>query len=232
MKKSNLTFSSILFTLILISFISFASTRKIRLTGMVVDSENYQPQENAQIFDSKNNLIGKTDQNGFFEAIINVEEKGEINFGLIIKKNGYENLSQKEHWGDLEGENLATYYFGIKNRKGTKSDAFSELAVGTGSESVSQMKSEIEKIAKKRDFLKKIESLKMGNDDVYFLMDSKPYLVNESGFIALNSPGDLISINKKERVQASKLNDKIHRKEVGYMSTTSSREIAAEIFTK
>ena len=100
MRKSIFAQTIILILSLVISISSNAENRKIKLTGLVVDAESYRPIENASFFDADDNLVGTSDQTGFFTLKLNVPEQGEMLFSLKIRKNGYENVTQNEHWGD------------------------------------------------------------------------------------------------------------------------------------
>lgn len=232
MKKSILTQSVIVFIFVFYAISSFGGTRKINLSGLVVDSETYLPVENASFFDSENKLVGTSDQNGYFTLILNTQEKGEMFFSLKIKKNGYENFTQNEHWGDLQGDSNATFYFGLKNKKDSKSDAFSELSLMTDKPSVELMKSDLKRIAEKRDFLNEIETTKSGNDNPYIIVKGKHLLVNESGYIELKSQDNFIKINNENIISASQINGKISRKKIKSMTTLDDAKNTAAIFTR
>jgi hypothetical protein len=232
MRKSIFAQTIILISFLVISISSNAETRKIKLTGLVVDAESYRPIENASFFDADNNLVGTTDQTGFFTLKLNVPEQGEMFFSLKIKKNGYENFTQNEHCGDLEGDSNAIFYFGLKNKKLTKSESFSELSLNSDNFSIDKMKSDLKKIAEKRDFLNEIEKAKTGNDNVYFVVNGKPLLVNDSGYIELNSSNDKVKVNNDKSLEASNLNGNVSRKKVKSMTTLSNENSFAAIFTK
>jgi hypothetical protein len=232
MRKSIFAQTVILISFLVISISSNAETRKIKLTGLVVDAESYRPIENASFFDADNNLVGTTDQTGFFTLKLNVPEQGEMFFSLKIKKNGYENFTQNEHWGDLDGDSNATFYFGLKNKKMPKSESFSELSLNSDNFSIDKMKSDLKKIAEKRDFLNEIEKAKTGNDNVYFVVNGKPLLVNDSGYIELNSSNDKVKVNNDKSLEASNLNGNVSRKKVKSMTTLSNENSFAAIFTK
>lgn len=232
MRKSIFAQTVILISFLVISISSNAETRKIKLTGLVVDAESYRPIENASFFDADDNLVGTTDQTGFFTLKLNFPEQGEMFFSLKIKKNGYENFTQNEHWGDLEGDSNATFYFGLKNKKMPKSESFSELSLNSDNFSIDKMKSDLKKIAEKRDFLDEIEKAKSGNDNVYFVVNGKPLLVNDSGYIELNSSNDKVKVNNDKSLEASNLNGKVSRKKVKSMTTLSNENSFAAIFTK
>lgn len=232
MRKSIFAQTIILILFLVISISSNAENRKIKLTGLVVDAESYRPIENASFFDADDNLVGTSDQTGFFTLKLNVPEQGEMFFSLKIKKNGYENFTQNEHWGDLEGDSNATFYFGLKNKKLTKSESFSELSLNSDNFSIDKMKSDLKKIAEKRDFLNEIEKAKTGNDNVYFVVNGKPLLVNDSGYIELNSSNDKVKVNNDKSLEASNLNGNVSRKKVKSMTTLSNENSFAAIFTK
>ncbi|MFN8431002.1 MAG: hypothetical protein U0V04_13575 [Spirosomataceae bacterium] len=232
MRKSIFAQTVILISFLVISISSNAETRKIKLTGLVVDAESYRPIENASFFDADDNLVGTTDQTGFFTLKLNVPEQGEMFFSLKIKKNGYENFTQNEHWGDLDGDSNATFYFGLKNKKMPKSESFSELSLNSDNFSIDKMKSDLKKIAEKRDFLNEIEKAKTGNDNVYFVVNGKPLLVNDSGYIELNSSNDKVKVNNDKSLEASNLNGNVSRKKVKSMTTLSNENSFAAIFTK
>ncbi|MBL0302260.1 MAG: hypothetical protein IPQ23_11315 [Cytophagaceae bacterium] len=153
-------------------------------------------------------------------------------FFLKIKKNGYENFTQNEHWGDLQGDSNATFYFGLKNKKDSKSDAFSELSLMANNPSVELMKSDLKRIAEKRDFLNEIENAKTGNDNPYIIVKGKHLLVNESGYIELKSQDDFIKINNENIISAAQINGKISRKKIKSMTTLDDDKNTATIFTR
>lgn len=232
MRKSIFAQTIILILFLVISISSNAENRKIKLTGLVVDAESYRPIENASFFDADDNLVGTSDQTGFFTLKLNVPEQGEMFFSLKIKKNGYENFTQNEHWGDLEGDSNATFYFGLKNKKLTKSESFSELSLNSDNFSIDKMKSDLKKIAEKRDFLNEIEKAKTGNDNPHIVVDGRHLLVSQSGYIELKSNNDLIIINNEKYISAAHLNENISRKKIISMSTIDDGKGTAVIFTR
>lgn len=95
-----------------------------------MDSDNLQPLSSASIYGENDELLGTSDRNGFFNVAIKNEQAGEIFFDLKVEKAGYKSFEQKEHWGDLDGDQLATFYFGSQNDAVQGSKSFSHLLPG------------------------------------------------------------------------------------------------------
>jgi hypothetical protein len=232
--KTQISFYS-LTILLFISFLpstSYCNTRKINISGIVIDSESLKPLENANLFDAKENLIGVSDSKGYYRGIIETNEIGEITFKIKVKKAGYNSFIQNEHWGNLSGELNATYYFGLKSNSLNTTFPFSELSTNISNNNYESVKSGLDVVLEKLNFEKKIENLKKGNNHIFFNLDGKFYVVSNTGWIEINSENDLISLNGKKDILAKEINGLIKRNKIKNMSTTAKANYSVEIFTK
>jgi beta-lactamase regulating signal transducer with metallopeptidase domain len=204
-------------------------TRKINASGLIVDSETFTPVIAAQVVDGNNKLLGNTDSKGFFKVSFDVKNEGEIYFKLSIKKEGYNKFTQNEHWGDLPDNSGASYCYGLKKRHSNE-EGFSELL--PQNKSYEDLKEELVAIKEDRDFEKKIEIAKKNNNNVFFKIDNGFYLINNSGWIKVNSENDKILVNGNKIYVASELNLYVKRSAVTGMSLIKSKEASFEIYAK
>lgn len=223
---------TILLFISLLPSTSYSKTRKINISGIVIDAESLKPLENANLFDSKENLIGVSDSKGYYSGIIETNETGEITFKIKVKKAGYNSFIQNEHWGNLSGELKATYYFGLKSNSLNCTFPFSELSTNISNNNYESVKSGLEVVLEKLNFDKKIENLKKGNHHIFFNLDGKFYVVSNTGWIDLKTDNELITINKGTSIRANELNSRIKRNQIKHMTTTNKENVSVEIFTK
>lgn len=100
--------------------------RKINIGGVIIDSKTKQPIANADIIDENNDVIASTNDEGYFFVTLETPEKGEINFSFLVKKKGYREFVQKEHWADLKNSG-GIYYMGIRKKMRINDDSFSKM---------------------------------------------------------------------------------------------------------
>jgi hypothetical protein len=234
MKKPNIISGALLaaFLVSLVSF-SFASTRFperiINLAGLVVNAQTLSPIESAQIFDAEGHKLGTTDKNGYYKISFNADKPGEIHFVLKIEKQGLEGFTQSEHWGDL-GSTKTVMYFGLK---ASKSDSKCFSSFGDNHDlSYSDVLAHFDKVKLERNFDAKLEAAKAGNQNVLVQVDGKCYIVDNNGWIQLDSDKDLVSVDHKKVLSADKLNDFIKRKDITGMTPIESEEAKFLIRTK
>ena len=209
--------------------------RNIEIGGLVLDADSLMPIEGATIYDKGYGVLAKTDEDGYFRANLDyAKTKGGIYFGFNVGKEGYLTSNQEENWGIQDSKISAVYYIGI-NKKNSKSDSFSELILNANDSSKNSIRSDFKDIAdsikERREFDKKVEIAKRGNEDVFISIDENFYIVNETGLIELNSKDDLVSIDGKRSISASNLNSLVKRKEIKGM-TPLSGIIPFEIYMK
>jgi len=206
-------------------------TRNINIAGLVVDSKTLLPIEAAGIYWTDETLLGKTDVRGYFKISLSFMADGEMRFKLKIIKKGYNNIMQSEHWGNLPGDTKALMYFGLD--KGSGSNSFSKLVnkvIGDLDYHITLEHFDQVKIA--RTFDNKLSAAKAGNQDVLVKVDDKPYIVNETGWIAISSDKDSILINKKQLVIADKINGIVKRKSIKWMTPLDAKNTKLAIYTK
>ena len=207
------------------------TNRSIEIAGLILDTESLLPIEKVEIYDHKNNLISKTDERGYFKIKIDEYGLGEIHFGLALKKKGYVPQIQKEHWGNLTGEVKSTFYFGLQ-KKGSELPQFSELITNGHNLSYKGVLKHFPSIKDKVVFNKKLHAAKKGNQLVVITIDNTNYLVNDFGWIKLNSTKDLISINNNKPVPASDLNNVIKRKQITGMTPLKNTNAKYAVYTE
>lgn len=220
--------------ILLIGFGSWAfstqtMTRIINVTGLIVDSETLLPVNEVEVYDDNNKLLGVTNSMGFFSVELNIEKEGEIKFNLFTKKSGYDNFIQKEHWGDLQENLNATYYFGLK-KKNADFKAFSKLVLDRKYKSYDEIKDGFSAIKEKLDFDKKIDNAKKNNDTFFFIIDNNYYLINEFGWIKINSENDKIIVNGDKIFLAKEINLYVKRSSVKGMSPVQLGKASFEVF--
>ena len=207
---------------------SAPTKRTINITGLIVESATLLPINEVEIYDGNSKLLGKTDATGFFNIEFNIVKEGEIKFKLLAKKEGYDKFVQNEHWGDLEANLNATYYFGLK-KKTDDYKAFSELVTDKNYKSYNEVKDGFYAMRKEIDFDKKVESLKKNNDLFFFKIDNDYYLINESGWIKLNSEDDKIIVNGDKIFSAKEINLYVKRSCVRGMSPVQLKNASFEV---
>jgi hypothetical protein len=208
--------------------------REINFAGLVVDAGTLLPIESAAVFDSKNNLLGLTDKNGYYKIVIKYKKAGPIKFNLRINKKGYEDFSQRENWGDLPGNTKTIMYFGLsKSSHGTESFSKTASAPKTGNYlTFNNVLSCFGEIKSAKTFNDKLVAAKAGNEHVFLQIDEKYFIANESGWIQISSDKEMISINDDQLFAADELNSHIKRKEIKWMTPLSSQKAKFAVYTK
>jgi BlaR1 peptidase M56 len=202
--------------------------RTIDATGLIVDSETLLPLNDAGLYNDNGQLLGKTNADGFFNVEFDVNKEGEIRFKLLIKKDGYTKFVQEEHWGDLQDNLNATYYFGL-GKKWSNAKSFSELANNKKYITFDEIQKGFSPIKEDLDFEKKIENAKRNNSLLVHKIDNDHYLISDSGWIKLNSEDDKIIVNGDKIFSANEINSQIKRSRVRGMSPILSKNASFEI---
>jgi BlaR1 peptidase M56 len=211
-----------------VGFTNAIKIRNINATGLIVDSETLLPLNNAELYDDNNQLLGKTNAEGFFNIEFDVNKEGEIRFRLVIKKDGYAKFVQKEHWGDLQDNLGANYYFGL-GKKWTNAKSFSELTFDKKYTTYNEIRNRFSLVKEELDFEKKVENAKKNNSLLVHKIDNDYYLINDSGWIKLNSEDDKIIVNGDKIFSANEINSQIKRSRVRGMSPILSKNASFEI---
>lgn len=233
MKKILKTFSLISMILFISNLyankIQNKNMRVLNVAGLIVDSKSLLPLENSKIFDEKGTLIAKTDAKGYFKGKVNCAKEGPISFTMRIEKNGYSSFTQKENWGDLHGTINNIYYFVIK-KENDNDRSFSKLISNKKDISYDAVSLGFKDIVAQVSFQNTIESVKKGNDAVYFKIGDEYYLISNTGWLKLNSPNDNVSINGEKIVVASEINTILSRDIIKIMSTSDSKDYSFEVY--
>lgn len=211
-----------------VGVINSIKTRNVNTTGLIVDSETLLPLNDAELYNGKNQLLGKTNADGFFNIAFDVNKEGEIRFKLLVKKDGYTKFLQEEHWGDLQDNLNANYYFGLE-KKWTNAKSFSELVGGNKQLTYDEMKKGFSSVKGELDFEKKIENVKKNNSLLVHKIDNDYYLISDSGWIKMNSENDKIIVNGDKIFSANEINAQIKRSRVRGMSPILSKNASFEI---
>ncbi len=211
-----------------VGVINSIKTRNVNTTGLIVDSETLLPLNEAELYDGKNQLLGKTNADGFFNIAFDVNKEGEIRFKLLVKKDGYTKFVQEEHWGDLQDNLNANYYFGLEKKR-TNAKSFSELVGGNKQLTYDEMKKGFSSVKDELDFEKKIENVKKNNSLLVHKIDNDYYLISDSGWIKMNSENDKIIVNGDKIFSANEINAQIKRSRVRGMSPILSKKASFEI---
>jgi hypothetical protein len=231
--------SRLLITLIIIfSAFSFASKKKvgirnIDLAGLVVNAQTLSPIESAKIYDSDGKLLGTTDKNGYYNVRISYGKSGEMYFKVKIVKEGFHDFVQNEHWGDL-GDTRKIMYFGLKASHSNVSSfsTFGDSGSNSNDLSYDGVISHFDKVKAQKDFNDKLENVKAGNEDVLVQIDGSFYIVDNSGWIKLNTDKDLVSVDDRQMLTADKLNSSIKRKDVKWMTPLDKKGAKFAIYTR
>jgi hypothetical protein len=209
------------------------NSRSIDLAGLVVNAQTLLPIESATIYDAERNALGTTDKNGYFKITINYTKPGELDFKLKIRKQGFRDFDQHEHWGDLSGSIKNIMYFGLQGANANVK-SFSSLAdkflIGGGL-SYDNVLNGFTKVKEQQEFNNKLASAKAGNENVLLRIEGKFYIVDNGGWIQIGSDKDLISLNNKQALEANQLNAAIKRKDIKSMTPLDAKEEKYAIYT-
>ena len=204
--------------------------RIISIAGLVLDAHSLEPLEGVEIYDTSRNLMAKTDDNGYYNISINTSSNGEILFDLSLQKQGYKPFLQKEHWGNLSGQTNSNLYFGLQ-KQGSKAQQFSKLVANANNLSYQNILTNYTVVKKEILFDKQVEEKRQGNQKVFFEIDNIFYLINDSGWIQLNSKEDLVSIDDKKIIKAKELNSLLRRSDVIGMTPLQNNRALFAIYT-
>jgi hypothetical protein len=206
--------------------------RTIHLAGLVVNSQNFKPINAAKIYGDNNRLLGLTNQDGYYNVNLDVNDTGDIHFKIKIAKKGYKSFSDKEHWGDLGNSSNMIMYFGIQQDK-SEVASFSDFASNKSSDlNYDNVLSGFEKVKTEKEFEKTLAEAEKGNEDVLFKIHNEYYIADNTGWIKLNSNKDVIRINKKKEIIASEINSVVKRKDIKSMTPVNSGHAKFEIYTR
>lgn len=207
-------------------------TRIINIAGLVVDSKTLLPVEAADIYGADEKLPGKTDANGYFKIALSFQAGGEMKFKLKISKKGFDNIIQSEHWGNLPDGTKALMYFGL-DKTGSASNSFSKLVNNAaGDLGYGNVLKNFDQVKAARTFDGKLSAAKADNQNVLVKVDDKFYIVDETGWLVINSDKDSILINKKHLVIADKINRAVKRKDIKWMTPLNVKNTKLAIYTK
>lgn len=186
--------------------------RSVELAGIIVDSETLLPLENVTLSGSDGKILSKTDNNGYYHIEFEILSSGEIYFDFYVNKEGYNPITQKEHWGNLQGNVGSAMYFALQQKK---SDATQLTSMITSPKNLDYetVLTNYDKVEETFKFHKKLEEAKRGNQNVFIPLDGAYYLVND-GWIRIKSKNDLVMVDNKTIVPAFKLNQSIKRNQI------------------
>ncbi|MCB0373441.1 MAG: M56 family metallopeptidase [Muricauda sp.] len=204
--------------------------RSVELAGIIVDSETLLPLENVTISGSDGKILSKTNNKGYYHIEFEILSSGDIYFDFSVTKEGYNPISQKEHWGNLKGNVGSAMYFALQQKK---SDATQLSSMTTNPKSLDYetVLTNYDKVEEKFKFHQKLEGAKRGNQNVFIQLDGAYYLVNDS-WIQLKSKNDLVMVDNKTIMPAFKLNKSIKRKQiVGMTPLEAGKEADFAIYT-
>jgi len=224
----------LLFLISLFSFLNVKNTsRNVHLAGLVLDASTLEPVKSANIYSSDGELLGKTNNNGYYDVNFEVNPYGQIEFTLKIEKDKYKTFIDKERWGDLHNVNLILY-FGISklNSEVTAFSRFSNDKNQGGNLNYERVIKGLESIKIQKDFADQISELKKGNENSFFKISENLYIVSNTGWIKIKSDTDHVSINNKKVVLANQLNSLIKRSDINGMTPVDSKDAMFLIHTK
>lgn len=209
------------------------SDRSIELAGLVINAQNLSPIDAVQIYDADNNLLGSTDKNGYYHIHFSYTKTGEIYFKLKIVKDGFQNFTQSEHWGNLNNpKNIM--YFGLRASQATAT-SFASFADNRSSVSdlgYNSVLNYFSKVKEEKEFNDQLTQAKAGNEKVLVQISGKFYIIDSNGWIQINSDKDAILINDKQVLIADQLNATIKRKDVKWMTPIDSKQARFAIHTR
>jgi len=95
---------------------------KVSIAGLIVDASTRQPLAGATIYCKERNVKTVTDANGYYLLQIPFTRE-ELQFSLLVQKQGYTPIHQREHWADFSiKENFKVYghvfeFFGLDKKQ-------------------------------------------------------------------------------------------------------------------
>ena len=208
------------------------STGVAHLAGLVVNAEDLSPIPFADIYDSGNNLIGQTDNQGYYNIRIQSTTTDAIRFQLKITKKGFQSFVQKENWANLPAPK-AIFYFGL-HETGKTAKPFSSLITETSNElNYPNVLLTFSEVTQQQAFNDKLEIAKTDNEHVFMQIDGDFYIVNNTGWIQINSDDDLVTVNDELVLKAKELNSKVERKDIKSMTPLNeSKPAKFAVYTK
>ncbi len=204
--------------------------RKIEIASLIIDSQTLKPLEGAAIYDGKGQLLATTNLEGYFKTTVAYLGEGDIKFDFKVKKDGYAVLKQEEHWGNLSGPLHAIFYLGLKGNK-SDMDSFSEMETDVSDLSFESVSKNYLNVSEDIVLEQKIEVAKKKNEKVFFQIGNSYYLVNEGGWLKLNTKDDKVQIAGGKIVSADQVNAVVKRKNITGMTPLASGEAAFGIST-
>lgn len=216
---------------------SFASkvtaSRNINLAGLIFNVQTLTPVEDAKIYDTDGNILGTSDKNGYYRITINDTTTGEIHFKIKIVKQGFRDFVQQEHWGK-RGDSNTIMYFGLKELHSATASfaAFADRSPNNDDLGYNNVLHHFDKVKEQKVFNDKLFRAKAGNENVLVSIDDKLYIVDNNGWININSDKDLITIDNEKAISADKLNTAIKRKNVKWMTPLDSKDAKFGVYTK
>ena len=189
------------------------------LAGLVVDADNLSPIPFANLYDSDNNLVGQTDDNGYYNVRVKSVTAEHIRFHLKVAKKGFQSFIQKENWADLPTIG-AIFHFGLHGYETDKTaKPFSMLITETGSDlSYPNVLLTFTEVKAQQAFKRKLELAKTGNEHVFVEIDGERYIVNDTGWIQIGAADDLVIVDEGLILPASELNSLVKRKDIKSMT--------------
>jgi hypothetical protein len=234
MNKSSTKKSILIIALIFAFSSAFSSKRTINLAGLIFNAQTLAPIEAANIYDYDGKLLGATDKNGYYQIKISYTRSGELDFKLKVVKEGFHDILQHEHWGNLSNGSKNIMYFGLRDTR-SKGESLSSLIdprMNNNDLSYENVLKGFDKVKSQKSFNDKLANAKAGNENVLIQIDGEFYIVDSTGWIKLNSDKDLVSIDDTKVISADKLNSTIKRKDVTWMTPVDSKEAKFAIHTK
>ncbi len=187
------------------------------LAGLVVDVSSLTPIPLADLYDSEGNLIGQTDDNGYYRVQITSETSKNIRFRLRVSKKGYSPFVQQENWADLPAMS-AILHFGLQKPSGSPNPFSSLITETNGDLGYPNVLLTFSEVVHDQAFKMKMETAKADNEYVFIQIDDGVYLVNDSGWIQIESEEDLINVDNELVLPAKELNTKVKRKDIKRMT--------------
>jgi len=235
-KKIGLAIALLFFsTSFLSAFHTNTNMRNIDLSGLVVDAMTLAPIEGAEIYDGNGIMLATTDSTGYYNVSIKCNESGKLTFKLKIEKEGFRSLHQHENWADLPGGMRGIMYFGLQAVNTDKVKPFSTLSIQSSSSkdlSYQNVLNQFLKVKEDRTFLNMLRTAIADNEKVFLQIEGKYYLVNNTGWIQLQSETDLVSIDNSHILPANQLNAVLKRKDIkGMTPLDTNKDAVYAIYT-
>ncbi|NIG57568.1 hypothetical protein [Chitinophaga sp. Cy-1792] len=209
-----------------------AQSQHITMAGIVVDAASLKPVAGMSIYNNDRQLLGKTDENGYYKLELSFNQSADIAFNFNMQKDGYTAFSSTLHWAALQGERSTVFYAGIPTVR-SREKVFSKEVNTLPGNSYAVVKSGLETVIASRTLDRKLDRQKNAGDKVFVVLDGAYYLVGGNGQVKIPGAGTRVRVNNDKVYTAADLNNVIKRADISFINPVEGRgDIMYEIHLK